>query len=139
MAPIELYPFRFRDPRTGKWVRARYVATLDELKSRYREWEIIGPPEIRGDAQVQMFRPEQPRTGVGHSDPPPELSPHLVPLRVDATERFLLRVFLRRYITYCARRRRFKQMQGAARPHANLRLSFSESAALIHAANGSDA
>jgi hypothetical protein len=25
MAPrLELFPFRFRDPRTGKWIRARY-------------------------------------------------------------------------------------------------------------------
>ncbi len=23
---LMLYPFRFRDPLTGKWVRARYVA-----------------------------------------------------------------------------------------------------------------
>src|SRR5262249_25815650 len=47
--PLELYPFRFRDPRTGKWVRARYRATLAEIKARYREWEIDGPAEIRGD------------------------------------------------------------------------------------------
>ena len=57
MAPIELYPFRFRDPCTGKWVRARYLATLAELASRYREWEIIGPAKIRGDAAMQMFQP----------------------------------------------------------------------------------
>jgi hypothetical protein len=45
-----------------------------------------------------------------------EPQPHLaMPARIDATERYLLRVFLRRYITWCARRRRFKQMQGAAR------------------------
>jgi hypothetical protein len=61
MAPIKLYPFRFRDPRTGKWVRARYVVTLAELASRYREWEIIGPAEIRGDAPVLMFEPQLPR------------------------------------------------------------------------------
>jgi hypothetical protein len=45
-----------------------------------------------------------------------EIQPHLaMPPRIDATERFLLRVFLRRYITWCARRRRFAAMQGAAR------------------------
>jgi hypothetical protein len=108
----ELYPFRFRDPRTGKWVRARYVATLAELASRYREWEIIGPAEIRGDAPVQMFQPTPPRL----ADTPLELQPHLaIPPAIDATEHFLLRLFLRRYITWCARRGRFKQMQGAAR------------------------
>jgi hypothetical protein len=42
-----LYPFRFRDPVSGKWVRARYVAERHELEARYREWEIIGPPEYR--------------------------------------------------------------------------------------------
>ena len=48
MAPrLELFPFRYRDPRTGKWIRARYVAELHEIKARYAEWEIIGPPEIR--------------------------------------------------------------------------------------------
>ena len=37
-----------------------------------------------------------------------------MPPRIDATERFLLRLFLRRrYITWCARRRSFAQMQGA--------------------------
>jgi len=28
MRRLELYPFRFRDPRTGKWVRARYLAKV---------------------------------------------------------------------------------------------------------------
>jgi hypothetical protein len=39
---------------------------------------------------------------------------------IGATERFLLRVFLQRYITWCARRGRFKQMQGAARLHEQI-------------------
>jgi hypothetical protein len=112
MAPIELYSFRFRDPRTGKWVRAHYVATLAEIAARYREWELDGPAEVRGDAPVQMFQPARPRL----ADTPLELQPHLsAPPAIDATERFLLRVFLRRYIRYCARRRRFAAMQGAAR------------------------
>jgi len=38
-----------------------------------------------------------------------------MPLAIDATERFLLRLFLRRYITLCARRRRFAAMLGTAR------------------------
>ena len=44
---IELYPFRLRDERTGKWIGARHLAERHELEQRYREWEIIGPPEIR--------------------------------------------------------------------------------------------
>jgi hypothetical protein len=44
-----------------------------------------------------------------------EFQPHLqMPPRIDATERFFLRLFLRRYITWCARRRRFVAMTGAA-------------------------
>jgi hypothetical protein len=42
-----LYPFRPRDPLTGKWYRARYKAQQHEIAARYAEWEIIGPPEIR--------------------------------------------------------------------------------------------
>jgi len=38
-----------------------------------------------------------------------------MPALIDATERFLLRFFLRRYVTWCARHRRFAAMQGAAR------------------------
>ena len=36
---------------------------------------------------------------------------------IDAIERFLARVFLRRYVTYCARQPRFAAMQGAGRLH----------------------
>ncbi len=42
---LMLYPFRFRDPVTRKWVKARYVAERHE--ARYSEWEIIAPPELR--------------------------------------------------------------------------------------------
>ena len=45
--PLELYPFRYRDTPTGKWVRARYMATREEITKANAEWEIIGPPEIR--------------------------------------------------------------------------------------------
>jgi hypothetical protein len=38
----------------------------------------------------------------------------------DQLERFLVLVFLRRYITYFARRRRFAAMNGAARLFAEL-------------------
>lgn len=38
MAPrIELYAFRYRNPRTGNWVRARYVAPLEEIAKRHAE------------------------------------------------------------------------------------------------------
>ena len=116
MAPrLDLFPFRYRDPRTGKWIRARYVAELREIKQRHDEYEIIGPPEIRDvDPDARYFAPgfnammnaEMPR----FRERPPELQP-----TIDALEAFLVRVFLRRYITYCARRRRFAAMNGSAR------------------------
>ena len=43
------------------------------------------------------------------------------PSALDEIERFLALVFLRRYVTYCARRRRFAQMNWAARLFAKLR------------------
>ncbi len=51
-----LYPFRFRDPLSGKWVRARYVAERSVITERCREWEIIGPPEVRRHS-APMFSP----------------------------------------------------------------------------------
>ena len=46
--PEELFPFRYRDELTGKWVRARYLAERHEIAATCKEWEIAGPPEIRG-------------------------------------------------------------------------------------------
>ena len=47
---------------------------------------------------------------------PPQINPHLErPPEIDPAERFLTTLFLRRYVTYCARRRRFAEMQGGAR------------------------
>jgi len=54
---------------------------------------------------VKMFTPFREGT-----ERPPELAPPL-----DALERFLARLFLRRYVTWCARRRWFGHMKGAAR------------------------
>ena len=60
MPRLELFPFRYRDPRTGKWVRARYVAELHEIAARYAEWEIIRPAEIRDvDPEARYFDPQR--------------------------------------------------------------------------------
>jgi hypothetical protein len=96
VAPLELFPFRFRDPASGKWLRARYVATRADVSSRYRE--------IRGDEPAKMFTPHRPMVGVA------DVSAD-VAQTIDSIERDLLRVFLRRYVT-CARRRRWAQLQG---------------------------
>lgn len=59
MAPrLELFPFRYRDPRSGKWIRARYVAERHEIAARHTEYEIIGPPEIRNvNPDARYFTP----------------------------------------------------------------------------------
>jgi hypothetical protein len=99
-----LYPFRFRDPQTGKWTRARYRASLADIEGRYADWELIGEPEYRsGDGQ--MFSPFR-RLGFEEML---EVEP-----TVDPCEARLAACFLRRYVTWCARTRRFAAMQGAA-------------------------
>jgi hypothetical protein len=42
-----LYRFRFRDPVTGAWRPARYVATKEEIGARYASYELLGAPEVR--------------------------------------------------------------------------------------------
>ena len=104
----DLYPFRYRDSLTGKWVKARYLAERHEIAARYKEWEITGAPEIRGGGhQTSYFRPFAPARLLASNV---ERSPIL-----DDVERFMALAFLRRYVTYCARRRRFSEMEGAAR------------------------
>ena len=107
MAPLlRLYPFKYRDPASGTWIKARYKATLEDIRARYAEWMIAGEPELRGSVQ-SMFNPHLRR---------PMDGPDVVPQGelCDEVERFLVAAFLRRYVTYCARRRRFAAMQGAA-------------------------
>ena len=44
---LVVYPFRQKDARTRRWVKARYKAERTEIAARYAEWEIIGPGEER--------------------------------------------------------------------------------------------
>ena len=39
MPILALYPFRFRDPLTGGWIRARHKMQLLELQRHYLEWD----------------------------------------------------------------------------------------------------
>jgi hypothetical protein len=55
MPRLELYHFRYRNPLTGKWVRARYVAARHVIAERFAEFEIIGPPEIREWDQGERY------------------------------------------------------------------------------------
>ena len=108
---MELYPFRYRDPLTGKWVKARYPAERREIAARYHEWEIVGPPEIR----------ELGNWGAGFAPYRDPLKPkalgniEMSPCVDDSTERALARIFLRRYVTWCARTGRHAGAGGAAR------------------------
>ena len=43
---VTLYPFRYRDTRTGRWIKARYKATREEIAARYAEWKITGPAKF---------------------------------------------------------------------------------------------
>jgi hypothetical protein len=83
------------------------------------EWEVIEPPGIRDvDPDARYFTPWK---IVPHADlmrmeeAPPEMQPQLTtPPRINEREVFLTVLFLRRYVTHCARRKRYAQMQGAA-------------------------
>jgi len=101
-------------------VRARDVATREEIAKRNAAWEIIGPPEIRDvDTNARYFTPFRvtPHAeAMRMFEQPPQINPHLErPSSIDSLECFLTTLFLRRYVTYWARRRRYAQMQGAAR------------------------
>jgi hypothetical protein len=109
------------------------LSELHVIAERYAKWEITGPPEIRSGTPVVMFSPWaslSPRPAAHLppvEDPPPDHGPTPDPPPVeqpppieDQLERFLVPLFLRRYVTYCARRRRFAEMEGAARLHAKI-------------------
>ncbi len=154
--PLVLYPFRFRDPVSGKWVRARYAAELVEIGMRHVEWEIAGQPEIREiNPDPRYFSPHYALVSRAHlpvedppqdepprpekeppvkdppvkeppgKDPPVKEPPVEDPSALIGLERFLMLIFLRRYVTYCARRRRFASMNGAAHLFAELKLPVS--------------
>src|SRR6185436_3688181 len=79
--------------------------------------DMRGPAEIRDVvSNARPFTPHKPfKIAMNaelrrYSERPPELEP-----AIDAAEAFTLAVFLRRYVTYCARRRSFAAMNGAAR------------------------
>ena len=126
MFRLELFPFRYRDRLTGKWVKARYVAERHEIAARHSEWEIIGPPEIRdvdpNERNPSQWRPNPREAESQHRlGPQPVLSPE-----IDDRELFLVAVFLRRCVTYCARTCRYSQMNGAARLMSTVRRSSLE-------------
>jgi hypothetical protein len=81
MPSLELFVSRYRNRITGKWVRARYVATREEIAKGNAEWEIIGPPEIRDvDRHARYFTPFRvtPHAeAMRMFEPAPHINPHL--------------------------------------------------------------
>jgi len=75
----------------------------------------------RAHLPIEEPEDEPPPENPPEDDPPPVEEPPVEDLSaLDRLERFLVLVFLRRYVTYCARRRRYAAMNGAARLHAKL-------------------
>jgi hypothetical protein len=70
-----------------------------------------------GSVSIILRNPRCRATAVAHQH---DASTSSLQQGIDATEEFLLAVFLRRYVTYCARRGRFAAMTGAARLHAEI-------------------
>ena len=114
--PITLYPFRKRDPLTGKWYRARWRASLAEIEASGGEWVDDGPAFV-----AQPLGPTSAFQWARPSAPELQLHPHRAsPPTIDGMERFLAGLFLRQYATYCVRRRRYAQAHGAAELHRKL-------------------
>ena len=116
-----LYPFRYRNALTGRWVRARYRASIEDISQRYATWELTGPAEVRRpidgwfSPHGKLLTHAEPRR---LEEPPLTINPHLDrPPGMDRMECTLAVLFLRRYVQYCARRKRYAAMQGAALLH----------------------
>ena len=57
---LMLYSFRFVDPVTGKWVRARYVAELHEIQQQSNISELSG--SLRGADPACDYEHEEGRS-----------------------------------------------------------------------------
>lgn len=116
---LKLYPFRFRDPGTGKWVRARYKAERDVIAARYAEWEIVGPAEVReSGSNASYFNLGGPRPVASPAEGV-DRTPSLCEV-----ERYLVLLLLRRYITWSARKRQLGSLREAARLYRPVELTM---------------
>ena len=102
-----LYPFLLRDKLSGRWYRARWTATAEDIEERGGtidgpgQW--ITPLEAHHDPRMAPLPRPLPGDVVG-LDPQESMG---------VMEVMLVRVFLRRYATWCARTRRYAAMQSA--------------------------
>ena len=110
--PMLMYPFRKRDPLTGKWYRARYRASAEDIARHPGDWIIDGAPETRRAlGSTSAFRPWRAPVDPERSVTPAQRE---VPAALRGVERDLMLAFLRRYVAFCVRRQRFAAAQGAA-------------------------
>jgi len=108
---VVLYPFRRRDPLSGKRYRARWKASPEEIERN--RCIVEGPAESYAAlGATSNFQGE--RLSILR-DNRPQIHPQRESLpAIEQLERFLACVFLRRYVTHCVRRKRYAQVQGAA-------------------------
>jgi hypothetical protein len=57
VAALDLYRFRYIDRLSGKWLTARHVATKEEIAARYKDFELLGEPEVREPRSTEPFNP----------------------------------------------------------------------------------
>jgi len=118
-AAREYFPFKLQDERTGKWRLARWKATLEDVEKL--GGEVCGPPvtysplgntsDFLRDVPIRPFEMTNRLEMHPHWEAPPA---------IDAIERFLTQVFLRRYGTWCVRTKRYPEAQGAAALYRDL-------------------
>ena len=49
-----MFAFKYRDPLTGRWVKARSRAELHKIRERYREWETPARRNFVSDRQRRL-------------------------------------------------------------------------------------
>ena len=111
---------RRTEPLPQRWplantmaVSHHWNASLAEIESHDGDWVVDGPPVTYINlGATSNFQVE--RRPVVHDDCPLMHPQRESPPGIEQLERFLAGVFLRRYVTYCVRRRRYAQAQGAA-------------------------
>src|SRR6478735_3197020 len=81
----KLYAFRFRDPVTRKWVRARYRATPDDIARRYDDARIEGDGVVPANVSAG-FDPFRTAAAAESRDAAVEPALQLDPDPVDALE-----------------------------------------------------
>ena len=109
-------------------MKARYVAEQEDIAVRYERWEIIGLPEIRKRrGEWHSFNPyayspphdpkdppKEPVDDPSPWEPTPKEQPPEETTNLYSLERVLVLLFLRRHVTWCARARKYAQLEGAA-------------------------